>query len=135
MGDFNETSFFCIVISRFTCSLQLKRNTSVLSTIPAAPASRNYRLWYVRELCGEQHDAAAPPHCLLFSSCTWYLYALGAGVLLMPGRGTEDWPGQMVLNESYNNQEAPTCNGMRVTQNCPSESKFWQSHIADESVF
>lgn len=70
-----ETSSFCIVISLSTCSLQLKRNTSVLCTIPSAPASQKDSLWDVKELCGEQHGAAAPPHCLLFSSCpsvhTW----------------------------------------------------------------
>lgn len=64
-----ETFSFCIVISLSTCSLQLKRNTSVLCTIPSAPASQKDSLWDVKELCGEQHGAAAPPHCLLFSSC------------------------------------------------------------------
>lgn len=68
----NETSSFCIVISLSTCSLQLKRNTSVLCTIPSAPASQNYSQWNVKEPCGEQHSAAAPPHCLLFSSCSWH---------------------------------------------------------------
>lgn len=68
----NETSSFCIVISLSTYSLQLKRNTSVLCTIPSAPASQNYSLWDVKEPCGEHHGAAAPPHCLLFSSCSWH---------------------------------------------------------------
>lgn len=84
----NETSSFCIVISLSTCSLQLKTNTSVLCTIPSAPASQSCTLWGVREPCGEQHGAAAPPHCLLSSSYsqhphTWEQHS--ERVLLMPG--------------------------------------------------